>query len=82
MGQFKIEITAVGNHGVDRETKDGEIVNFFQEGNNTPDAVAKLAQLLLQTYGCNIESATITHWPGDPSEVKDDLISGVRRGNF
>jgi len=82
MGTFKIEITAVGGHGVDREVKDGEIVNFFKEGNQTPDAIAKFMELNLRNSGCMIDSATITHWPGQESQVVDDLITGKRSGNF
>lgn len=82
MGQFKIEIIAVGGHGVDRDKKDGEEVDFFESGTLTPDAEAKLAVQHLQQQGCNIESATITHWPGEESEVVDDLLTGKRKGNF
>lgn len=82
MGTFKIEITAVGGHGVDRGTKDGESVNFKAEGDKTPDAIAKDFADALKESGCSIDSATITHWPGSDSEVKDDLITGIRKGNF
>jgi len=82
MGSFKIEITAVGGHGVDRDVKDGEVVNFFKEGNFTPDALAKTFERLVAHYGNQIESATMTHWPGDPNEVVDNLVTGVRKGNF
>lgn len=82
MGNFKIEINAVGGHGLDRGKKDGEVVDFFVDGENTPDAIAKKLVEELKANGSNINSATITHWPGQESEVKDDLITGVRTGNF
>ena len=82
MGTFKIEITAVGDHGRDRNKKDGEMVNFYDEGAITPDARAKTLVELLRHDGAIIEKATITHWPDDPSEVVDDLDSGERKGNF
>lgn len=82
MGQFKIEITAVGGHGVDREKKEGETVDFFEGGPNTVDASAHSLTLAIRDMGYQIESATITHWPGQESEVKDDLVTGIRKGNF
>lgn len=83
MGTFRIEIEAVGGHGVDREVKDGEIVNFYKDGRTTPDAVAKsFAEALKWVAGADVRSAKIIHWPGDKSEVTDDLMTGERRGNF
>ena len=82
MGQFKVEIIGVGGHGQDRDKKDGGIVNFYENGNATPDALAKTFVEMLKANGVNVESATITHWPGTEGEVQDDLASGVRKGNF
>ena len=82
MGTFKINITAVGGHGQDRSKKDGEIVNFFEEGNTSPDAIAKIMVEMMKVHGINVEEAEIVHWPGEESEVKDDLITGKRTGNF
>jgi hypothetical protein len=83
MGTFKIEITAVGGHGVDREPKEGESVNFYKEGNTAPDAIAKQFTEVLRTYGINVESAKLIHWPGSESEVTDDLLNSKReKGNF
>ena len=83
MGNFRIVIEAVGGHGVDREPKDGEVVNFYKSGNNTPDALAKFcADALKYVANAQVNSATLTHWPGESSEVTDDLITGVRKGNF
>ena len=82
MGTCKIEVTAVGDHGRDRETKDGEVVNFYDEGPNTPDARAKTLLETMRAEGVMIEKATITHWPDEPSEVVDNLDTGKRKGNF
>ena len=82
MGTFKIEITAVGGHGQDRGKKEGEVVNFNEGGEFTPDAIALKLVNELQDKGNSIESATITHWPGESSEVVDDLVTGIRKGNF
>lgn len=82
MGQFTIEITATGGHGVDRNVKDGEVVNFFKEGNQTPDAMAKFLELQLTNIGYNVENAVIKHWPDTSNEVIDNLKNGIRKGNF
>ena len=82
MGTFKIEITAVGGHGQDRSKKEGEVVNFYQEGNATPDAIAKSFVEAMKIAGISFQEAKIVHWPGDAGEVTDDLLSGKRKGNF
>jgi hypothetical protein len=86
MGTFKITIIAVGGHGVDRSKKDGEVVDFSEGGDSSPDALAKKLVEALRASGCSFDypdhGATITHWPGQESEVNDDLLTGVRKGNF
>lgn len=82
MGNFTIEVKAVGGHGQDRSKKDGEVVNFENESENSPDAIAKRFVEELKAKGTNVESAKIVHWPGQSSEVTDDLITGIRTGNF
>lgn len=82
MGQFIINIKAVGGHGQDRRKKNGEVVDFNSGGESTPDAIAKRLTDELIASGANVESATITHWPGQSDEVTDDLITGIRNGNF
>lgn len=82
MGTFKIEITAVGGHGQDREKKEGEIVDFNAGGENTPDAIAKKCVDDLKAAGVNVEEATIIHWPGSETEVTDDMLTSTRKGNF
>lgn len=82
MGTFKIVVTAVGGHGVDRGKREGEVVDFKVEGDNTPDAIAKDFVEKLRATGCQVDVATITHWPDTAGEVKDDLVTGFRKGNF
>lgn len=90
MGDFKIVIHAVGSHGVDREKKDGQVVDFHKEGPNTPDALAKEFVELLKSKGISFGqdgSATITHWPKEYYNREkdgpvDDLLTGTRKGNF
>lgn len=82
MGNFTIEIKAVGGHGVDRDKKDGEEVDFGIAGQFTPEAIAQRVVAELDRFGSTVESAKIIHWPGEESEVVDDLITGVRKGSF
>lgn len=82
MGSFTITVKAVGGHGQDRSKKDGQVVDFSNESADSPDAIAKRFVDELKAKGTNVESATITHWPGQESEVTDDLITGIRTGNF
>lgn len=81
MGNFTINIKSVGGHGQDRTKKDGEVVDFNAGGPSTPDAIAKKCVDELKAAGMTCE-ATITHWPGQDSEVVDDLVTGMRKGNF
>ena len=82
MGTFKIEITAVGGHGQDRSKKDGEKVDFTEGGYYSPEALAIRAINEFKHFGMVPSEAKIIHWPGEASEVQDDLLSGVRKGNF
>ena len=82
MGNFKIEIEAVGNHGVDRTAKQGEAINFGSPGLTNPDEACRTFVADLQARGCNVLSAKLTHWP-DTTPIIDDLKSGVREyGDF
>ena len=82
MGTFKIEVTAVGGHGVDRGKKEGEVVDFNADGDFSPDAIANRFIKELKRFGNDVQSAVIVHWPGEEVEVRDDLLTGVRKGNF
>lgn len=81
MGNFRIVIDAVGGHGDDRTAKEGEPITL---GNwHSPDKAAKMALDIVKASGSSITSATLTHWPGEPSEVVDDLVAMKRlKGQF
>lgn len=90
MGQYKIEITAVGGHGCQRELKDGDVVCGC--GSMTcPDCLTAKFIADLARAGNNVEAATLTHWPGQPHSVVDTFekpqvhtLQAVRRrkGSF
>lgn len=82
MGQFRVEITAIGGHGCQRSVKDGEKVQEFCGSFSCPDCAARDFVRDLKRRGVNVESARLVHWPGQPSEVRDDLITHVRSGSF
>ena len=82
MGSFTITIKCVGDHGRDRSKKNGERVDFLSEGFRKPEVIAVEAINRLKETGAIVQEATITHWPGETSEVVDDLLTGERKGNF
>lgn len=81
MGNYRIEIEAVGGHGCDRGVKDGGTVEGCGES-SCPDCQARAFVKKLQGSGSSVAKATLTHWPGEPSQVQDDLLSGKRTGSF
>lgn len=81
MGQYQIEIIAVGTHGCSRQTKDGDPV-YGCRHMDCPDCQAREFIRQLISRGSSVEAATFTHWPGQSSEVKDDLVTTKRSGNF
>lgn len=82
MGNFRIVINAVGGHGQDREKKDGEVVDFTKDGQFSPEYIAQRCIAELKRFGNSVDSAHIVHWPETESEVTDDLLTGIRTGNF
>jgi hypothetical protein len=81
MGNFKIEIEAVGNHGTDRTAKQGEAIAFGDPGPSNPDALAKAFTDALAA-GSTIVNAKLTHWP-DTTPIVDNLKTGHRdAGDF
>lgn len=81
MGQFIVHVDAVGNHGCQRDKKDGQAVVGCEQSNCT-DCITREFVRRLKRAGTSMTAATITHWPGQGSEVKDDLLSGIRAGSF
>jgi len=85
MGTFRVDVQAVGGHGCQRDVKDGEVVQGCGKP-NCPDCivrefVGKLKAISVFSYGVECH-AKLIHWPGQPNEVVDDLLTGIRKGNF
>lgn len=81
MGTFVVSVQAVGGHGCQRDKKDGEVVEGCGQP-TCPDCIARGFVADLKKSGASVDKATLTHWPGDPSEVVDDLVTKVRKGSF
>lgn len=81
MGDFLIKIEATGGHGCQRQLGTGDTVGNCGQPNCPDCAVRELVDKLKQ-QGVMLRSASLTHWPGTDGQVVDDLLSGVRQGNF
>lgn len=81
MGNFKIEIEAVGGHGIQREVKEGEAIDYAGADAREPDVMAKrFVDEFAKTN--TVLSARLTHWP-DTSPIIDNLKTGIREsGDF
>jgi hypothetical protein len=86
MGTSVISVRVTGNHGCQREVKNG--------GTTAPtcgvkgcdpskcvDAVAREMVEKLRATG-SVDEATLVHWPHGPGIVIDDLKTGKRTGSF
>ena len=82
MGDFRVEIRAVGGHGCQRTVKSGGQVQNFCGNVACPDCITREYLRALKRANIQISTAFLTHWPGTPTEVKDDLVSGTRFGSF
>lgn len=82
MGNFRIEIEAVGGHGDRRDVKDGEALDFGALPEQSLDRVAFEAVEALRKRGASVNSARVVHWPGQTSEVVDDVLAQRRHGSF
>lgn len=90
MGDFRVELNAVGGHGCQREVKDGGEV--YGCGHvRCPDCITARFVREMIAAGASVKSATLTHWPGQPSQVVDEfevstpahlLQARKRRGSF
>jgi len=81
VGTYNIEIEATGGHGCQREVKDGQKV-FGCQRMGCPDCETRRFVKTLRDSGSSVSVAKLTHWPGQESEVQDDLLTGIRRGEF
>lgn len=86
MGNFKIEIEAMGGHGDFREVKQGEALPSYgaatsDRGAGTPDHYARDFVAELGKHS-GVLSAKLIHWP-DTTPIVDNLLTGVREhGDF
>jgi hypothetical protein len=76
VGNFKIEIEAVGGHGIQREVKQGETIDYAAADPKYPDAMAAAFVRDLARSN-NVLSARIVHWP-DSSPIVDNMLTGKR----
>lgn len=81
MGQFIFNLDAVGNHGCQRDRKDGEAVIGCERPNCT-DCITREYVRRLKRSGADVSAAEIIHWPGQSGSVTDNLLTGIRRGSF
>ena len=83
MGQFRVTVVAVGNHGCQREIgkQIGAIVEGCGNGNCT-DCITRDYIKSLRASGASVSEASIHHWPSQQGEVLDNLITKLRTGSF
>jgi hypothetical protein len=90
MGDFRIEIQAVGGHGCDRETRSGGETKPCG-GKACPDCdVREFVEKMREKY--SLKEAVFTHWPGQTSQDVDifdvynakqnEPLKVKRRGDF
>jgi len=82
MGDFRIQIDGVGNHGCQREVKSGEVKTASCGQAGCVDCTAREAVKNLIDAGNSISSATLMHWPSNGPQIVDDLKTGKRTGSF
>jgi len=89
MGDFVVRVHAVGNHGHNRDVAHGEVVPTRCEyPQGCVDCVTNEYVEKLKSMGSSVKVASMTHWPSEfegytlLGEIKDDLLTGLRRGNF
>jgi hypothetical protein len=81
MGDFRFVLESVGGHGCDREALEGEPLKFKLDD---PDHVRHCPDCKIKHLVDEFKRswpgtrATLTHWPGTPEEVVDDLAEGRR----
>ena len=77
MGQFNINVTAIGGHGCERRAKEGDQLYGRCQRLTCPDCLAYDFVQLLRQKGFQVESAIFTHWPNTPQEVIDDIAANA-----
>lgn len=86
MGDYRVTIAGVGNHGCDREAKaGGELDPMLCDSKDCIDCRAtEFIEEFNKNTGGGIQSATLEHWPSQsPSGPVDDLVNKTRlKGQF
>jgi len=81
VGEFRVTVEAVGGHGCQRQFGDGEhVVGCERPG--CPDCITREYVRRLKRSGATVNAAEILHWPREVGQVRDDLLTGMRRGSF
>jgi len=81
MGNFVIDVEAVGGHGCQREKGDGARIESCGSP-GCPDCLTRRFVEELRRVGCSLVRGRLIHWPGQQGSVEDDLLSGIRTGSF
>jgi hypothetical protein len=81
MGQFRVTVLATGNNGCQRDKGDGQIV-IGCERPGCVDCITREFVRRLKRAGCVMERADLIHWPDTTYKVHDDLLAGIRVGEF
>jgi len=83
MGQWRLEISAIGGHGCERKARRGEKLYNRCGKFGCADCLAYDFVQMLRVKGFSVETARFIHFPGARQEVVDDLLSNERRmGEF
>ena len=78
----RIDIEVNGTHGCQRDIKDGQQVKVPCDDPNCPDCLTRKFVADLKAQGHTLLKADFLNWPGQPTEVRDDLLTGIRHGSF
>ena len=81
MGDYNINITASGGHGCERKAKAGDKLYGRCGRFSCPDCAAyDFVQRIKQNggFGGPTAQALFTHWPGQDSQVVDDMLLNER----
>jgi hypothetical protein len=86
MGTSTITIRITGNHGCQREVRNGgDLRPTCERGaecaRGCVDAIAREFVERLRSAGM-VEEANLLHWPNSSPRIVDDLLNGKRYGSF
>lgn len=81
MGEFRVTLVGTGNHGCNREKKDGEFVVGCELPGCIDCIIRECVRRLKRTHA-RMDRADLIHFPDTDYKVLDDLLAGVRVGEF